>query len=111
MSTRSAAGLSCDSLIESREGYRPLEAKSPPLCHATERSRCASPPASPGGKLTGVLLVPGRRGRMTGAMRRLLRILLNAATVLSLLLCVATVGLWILGSFGSDDSNIAAPLK
>jgi hypothetical protein len=33
---------------------------------------------------------------MTGAMRRrLLRILLNAATVLSLLLCVATIVLWV----------------
>jgi hypothetical protein len=29
------------------------------------------------------------------AMRRVLRILLNAATVLSLMLCVATVGLWV----------------
>jgi hypothetical protein len=40
-------------------------------------------------KLTGVLLVIGRRGRMAGAMRRpVLRILLNAATVLSLLLLI-----------------------
>src|SRR5205807_5271986 len=37
------------------------------------------------------------------AMRRLFRILLNAATVLSLLLCVATVVLWLRSYWVSDE--------
>src|SRR5260221_14477931 len=36
-------------------------------------------------------------------MRRFLRILLNAATVLSLLLCVATVGLWVRSYTASES--------
>jgi hypothetical protein len=39
---------------------------------------------------------------MPGAMRRLLRILLNAATVLSLVLCVATMAAWVRSYQASD---------
>src|SRR5687767_51352 len=45
--------------------------------------RRASPPA------------PGEGGRMPATVRRLLRVLLNAATALSLVLCVATAALWV----------------
>src|SRR5213075_685358 len=38
-----------------------------------------------------------------GAMRRPLRILLNAATLLSLLLCVVTVVLWLRSYWVSDE--------
>lgn len=41
------------------------------------------------------------RVRMAGAMRRLFRILLNGAMALSLLLCLATMGLWLLSHWQS----------
>src|SRR4051794_39098647 len=45
----------------------------------------------------------GLRGEYNPGMRRLLRILLNAATVVSLLLCVATLLLWV-RSYRTGDS-------
>jgi hypothetical protein len=49
---------------------------------------------------------------MAGAMRRpVLRILLNAATVLSLLLCVAATGLWWWGRTGTMQLFRTTPLS
>ena len=45
---------------------------------------------------------------MTGVMRRPLRILFSAATMLSLLLCVATVGLWVRSSSHFDSYYIVS---